>query len=162
MAIKPPEDDEPDILDDVEAVSEHPILSAEDVAKARAKAKEKLQAERRAAAMRDVEAQETERLRREEGLTTGISSEDELVWLTIDLPDWSPSINVNGMPYWHGHPYRVPRHVQRTLLEQMQNAWRAHDQTEGKSTAQMFQSRRNSVINGRTGVIDNAPRRFDA
>jgi len=140
----------------------HPILSNEEVLEARAKARSKIDAERRKAAMREVEERETHRLKTEEGLTSGITGEDELVNFSVNLPSWAPWIAVNGEPYWHGHTYPVPRHVARSLAEQSQRSWWADDQTEGKSIAQQLQGKHRSVINGRTGAIDNAPRRFDA
>lgn len=140
----------------------HPILSNDEFLEAQAAARRKLDAERKKAAMKDVEAKEMRRLRTEEGLVSGITDEDELVWVTIDLPEWAPWIAVNGRPYWHGYSGRVPKHVYRSLAEQMQTAWRAHDQTEGRSIAQMMQSKRATTLNGKTGVADNAPRRFDA
>ncbi len=140
----------------------HPILTNAEVLEARAKARSKIDAERRKAAMLEVEQRESHRLRTEEGLTSGITGEDELVTFTVDLPTWAPWISVNGEPYWHSHTYQVPRHVSRSLAEQSQSAWRADDQTEGKSIAQQMQNKRHSTINGRSGAIDNAPRRFDA
>lgn len=141
--------------------AEHPLLSAEDIDSVRAKVRKDLEKERRLNALEAFENQERERLRREEGLTSGVGEEDRLVWCTIDLPEWSPSVTVNGHPYWHGSTQKVPLHVHRTLMEQMQNAWRAHDQTEGKSIAQMLRPR-HTVINGATGSVSNSPRRFDA
>lgn len=135
----------------------HPILTNEQVELARRRALDKIQKEREKAAMADVEAKETERLKREEGLTTGIGVEDELVHVIIDVPEWVPWIAVNGQPYWAGFSYQVPRHLQRTMQEQMQNAWRTHDLADGKSIAQQFQSRRQTTINGETGAIHNAP-----
>lgn len=140
----------------------HPILSNEQVAAAREKARQKIERERELAAIRQVEDEEVARLRREEGLVSGVTSEDELVWVTIDVPEWVPWIATNGHPYWAGYPYQVPRHVARTLQEQMQNAWRTHDSADGKSLADMFKSRRATNINGATGAIHNAPARFDA
>ncbi len=140
----------------------HPILSDKEYLAAKEKARKKIDAERHANAMKQVEAEETKRLRLEEGLTTGVAAEDERVWATIDLPEWCPAVIINGEPYWHGHSYPVSVAQLRTLQEQMQSSWRAHDQTEGKSMAQMFQNKRASMINGKTGIVDNAPRRFDA
>lgn len=140
----------------------HPILTNAEVLEAQAKARSKIDKERRVAAMREVEERETHRLKVEEGLTTGIGQEDERVKFTVDLPEWAPWIAVNGEPYWHGYTYDVPRHVSRSLSEQSQRAWRADDQTEGKSIAQQLQNKRHSVINGRSGAIANAPVRFDA
>lgn len=162
--------DDPDNQDDLAAdffgvdadkvpadVRLHPILTNEQVEAAKAKALLKLQKEREAAAMRQVEQEETDRLRREEGLTSGITAEDELVHIVVDVPEWVPWVAVNGQPYWAGFSYQVPRHVARTVQEQMQNAWRTNDLADGKSMAQQFQSRRQTVV-GPQGVT-NAPQR---
>jgi hypothetical protein len=135
----------------------HAILSVEEVEAARKRARDKIDKERRAAASKQVEEEETRRLRREEGLTSGITSEDEIVWVTIDLPDWCPNVSINSTPYWHGHSYQVPRHVARTISEQIQNALRAHDLADGKSITDQFKSRRNTVMNGATGAISGLP-----
>lgn len=143
----------------------HPILSNTEVRAAQAKARSKIDAERKAAAAADIEERETERLRLEEGLTTGISERDEIVNVTIDLPLYSDKILVNGprgVVYWHGHTYPVPRHVADSLNENMSRAWRHDDQTEGKSLTQSYQRKRNTAINARSGATTNAPARFDA
>lgn len=136
----------------------HPILSDKQVLEARAKAREVIEKERVAAAMKDVERQETDRLRREEGLTTGIGMMDEIVDVTIDLPRSALYIMVNGPRgslYWHGHTYSVPRHVANSLSENMFRLWRAEDQADGKSIDQMLMRKQDSIINGRTGVISS-------
>lgn len=161
----PAEDDLSDFLsvdDGADEKSEaHPILSAEEVTAAKKRARDVLDKERRAAAMKQVQEEETQRLRREEGLTSGITDEDKLVWITIDLPEWCDRIPVNGLAYFHGHSYQVPLHVYRSLSEQIQNSWRSDDLAEGKSMLQNFQSRRNTKIDGANGIIDRAPQRFD-
>lgn len=143
----------------------HPILSNAEVRAAQAKAKADVIAERKAAAMLDVEKREAERLRIEDGLTTGSEQKDEIVNFTVDLPQYGDKLLVNGplgKAYWHGRTYAVPRHVADTLAEMQFRMWRHEDQTEGRSTAQMYQRKRDTAINARTGEVANAPRRFDA
>lgn len=165
-AAPPPAEDEnlDDFLSTGEDVAEspHPILSVEEVASAKKRARDVLDKERRAAAMKQVQEEETQRLRREEGLTSGITDEDKLVWMTIDLPEWCDRIPVNGLAYFHGHSYQVPLHVYRSLSEQIQNSWRSNDLADGKSMLQTFQSRRDTKINGANGIVDRAPPRFDS
>ncbi len=140
----------------------HPILSDEDFLAAQAAARKSIDKERRAAAMKEVQAQEAERLRIEEGLTTGVTDRDELVDIQIDLPLFTPSITINRFPFMHGRSYRVPRHQYDTLMEQMHRAHRHDDQTEGRSLREVYASKRNTLLNGNTGVAINAPARFDA
>lgn len=140
----------------------HPILSNKEVLEARDRARKKLDKERREAAMRDVEERELHRLRIEEGITTGITGEDARVWVTIDLPEWAPWVAVNGEPFWHGHTYPVSVSQKRSIDEQMQRSWQAHDQAEGRSKSEQLRRRRETVLNGQSGTAVNAPRPFDA
>ena len=137
----------------------HAILSNEEVLQARANARKTLDAERRAAAMEDLEKRETERLRLEEGLTTGIGLMDEIVEFTVDLPRYTDKISVNfgTQPYHHGRTYKVARHIANSLAEAQWRAWRHDEQVDGKSLQQMLEQRRNTMINARTGAIANAP-----
>jgi hypothetical protein len=132
-----------------ETIRLHSILTNEEYKAAQAKAREKLDKERRQSAFRDVEERETVRLRNEEGLTSGITSEDELVSIVIDVPDWVPWCSINGIAYHHGHTYSVPRHVYRSLMEQMQNCQRTNDLADGKSTMDMYRARRHNVLDGK-------------
>jgi hypothetical protein len=143
----------------------HPILSNAEVRAAQERAKTNVLAERKLAAMEDIEKRETERLRIEEGLTTGIADKDEIVNFTVDLPLYADKILVNGplgKAYWHSITYPVPRHIANSLAEQQFRAWRHEDQTEGRSIAQAYQRKRDTAINARTGVVSKAPARFDA
>lgn len=143
----------------------HPILSNAEVRAAQARAKDNVLAERKAAAMEDIERRETERLRIEEGLTTGSEQKDEIVNFTVDLPLYADKLLINGplgKAYWHGHTYAVPRHIADTLAEMTFRAWRHEDQTEGRSIAQAYQRKRDTAINARSGAVSRAPARFDA
>ena len=144
----------------------HPILSNEDVLAARAKAKKRVEDERRAAAMAELEKVEVERLRVEEGFTTGVREMDELVSVTIDLAPYTDKIVLNGGTggnlYHHGHTYQIPRHVADTLAEIMSRSWKHEDQVDGKSIAQSYGRKRETIIHARTGSVQNAPARFDA
>lgn len=134
----------------------HPILSNAEVLQALANAKAKLIKEQKAAAMKDVEARETRRLRMEEGLTTGVTSADEMVTIAIDLPTWVAFLNVdmtNGVQYWHGQTYTVPRHKADTLREMMGRAHRLDDEVEGRSLTQHYNVTKRPVINAVTGEI---------
>lgn len=165
MVKKPTEDDTFDDIIGGEAVEEerlHPILSNADVLKAREKARTRVDADRHAAAMKAIEDTEVERLRVEEGLTTGITDEDRIVSFTVDLPAYAANILINRRPYWHGHSYDVPIHLARTLADEQFKAWRHDDQIDGKSITQMYAQKRNTMINARSGAVSNAPARFDA
>lgn len=142
----------------------HSILSNEDFRLAQAAARKSIDKERRLTAMNAVKEEELRRLRLEEGLTSGITEEDHIVDILIDLPEWAPNIlnNYGLTPYWHGRSYPVPIHVARSLAEQMHRAWRHEDQLDGKSRVQMLHRKRETTINARSGSVVNAPARFDA
>jgi hypothetical protein len=138
-------DKTPEFIEDdgkPEAETEAPILSAKEVEAIKAEAKAKILAERKSAAKADLLARETQRLKNEEGMVTGLGHQDEIVNITIDLPTFAPSININMRPYWHGHTYPVPRHVAETLRDQMQNCWRHQNQIDAKDLASFYASRR--------------------
>ncbi len=133
----------------------HPILTNEEVYAARARAKKRVEDERRKAAMAAVEAEAAADIRREEGMITD-SPADEVVTITIDLPEFSPGIVVNGRPYWHGHTYPVPRHVADSLREIMARANRHQElEIEGRKLGEFYRRPHHTTI-GRAGV-QNAP-----
>lgn len=147
---KPPgsQDDEAAEFPDLEALEAaeeaplHAFLSNDDVLAAKAKARTKLEAERRTKAMKRIEEEEMERLRLEEGLTTGDQVKDELISITMDLAQHSDKVTINGRPYWHGFTYDVPRHVADTLRESMSRGWQHQDEIDGKNRAQQYQTNR--------------------
>ena len=145
------------MLAEVEAapVAGHAILSDDEVAAAKKEARDAIEKERKAAATKALIADEKLRLQREEGLVSGDPVKDEIVTITVDLPEYSNSITINMEPFWHGHTYSVPRHVANSMKEQMQRAWIHQDEIDGKSLAQNLQQRRDTVL---TPVgIKNAP-----
>lgn len=124
----------------------HAILTNDEVLAARAKARARLDAERRKAAMKRVEDEETERLRLEEGLTTGDAVKDELVDIVIDLAPHSDKIVINGQAYHQGFTYTVARHVADSLRETMSRGWAHQDEIDGKNKAQIFAQKRQFSI----------------
>ena len=150
----------------------HPILSNEDFRAAQGKARERIERDRKAAAMKDVEAREVERLKLEDGFSSGIAENDEIVDVTIDVPGWAvisgtaTGLLINGpaggRAYHHGHSYAVPRHIAVSLRESMFNMWRVDNQVEGRDIRQSMMQKRNTLINARSGAVANAPARFDA
>ena len=154
--------DDPDLDELLNGADErlHPILTNEQFRKAQERARESVLAEKIAAAAKDVEEREKVRLKMEEGLTTGIGHQDEIVEIAIDLPPYATHILINGpmgKAYWHGQTATVPRHVADTLNEIMHNMWRHEDQTEGRSIMQMYGRRRDTRLNAKTGALANAP-----
>lgn len=145
-------------------VSSHPLLTAAEVAEAKAKARAKLDKERRLAAMKAVEDAETERLKREEGLVTGDGAKDEMVDITLDLAPFTEKIVLNSVPYWHSFTYPVPRHVADTLRDIQAQGWKHQDEIDGKGLAQHYQANRRTHIKqvGRAIGVAGAPKSFAA
>lgn len=144
----------------------HPILTNEEVLDARAKARAKIEAEQKAFALAEVERKELTRLREEEFITVG-GVEDELVNITIDLPEFGSCLTTNMRPYWHGQTYLVARHVARDLTWRMQAMWQ-HQllQIDGKKlrdtyyrNASLNLGMRETRMSARTGAVTNEPRR---
>lgn len=155
------EDDEADFLglkgEDGAEARLHPLLSNSEVLEARASARRKIEAERRKAAMKQVEDEETARLRKEEGLVTGHTSNDQMVKITLNLAPHSNCIRLNGNDvYYHQFTYEVPRHVANSLREIQARGWIHQDEIDGKSLTQHYQNARSSEVSPIAGVT-NAP-----
>ena len=144
--------------DDPEEDLSHPILSPEQVKEARAKARDKVTAARTKAAMQALMDEETLRLEREEGFTTGAAVNDEVVRMTLDLAPFQRSANggcgltVNFKTYEHGVTYTVPRHVANSLREMQANGWRHEATVKGKSLSDYYQRAEEAKISGVFGV----------
>lgn len=147
------------LFDDDEGPAErlHPILSDEEVLAARAKARDKIDAERKKAAAKAVEDEETQRLRVQEGLTTGIGLKDEIVGITIDLPEYADKIVINSVPYHHRHTYQVPRHMADSIRETMDRAWKHEDEVKGNSLTSHYGAARQAHITA-TGAVQQNPK----
>jgi len=115
-----------------------PILSAVEIADIKARAKQNILKAKKKDAEAALLEQETQRLRIEEGFTTGNSHLDEIVNITIDLAQFAPSILINNQPYHHGRNYSVPRHVADTLREVMFRTWGHQADIDGKSKSAFY------------------------
>ena len=114
------------------------LLTDAEISQIKAKARAELLDVKRANLKRAIMEQEKTRLKNIEGLTTGNSHQDEMVSITIDLPTFTPGININSMMYWHGRTYNVPRHVADTLRDQMHLSWAHQNQIDGKSLTDFY------------------------
>lgn len=121
-----------------EPISEDELLTPAEIAKIKLEAKQEILKAKRADLRKKLLADETQRLRTEEGLTTGNAHSDEIVNITIDLPLFTPNIIINMKAYWHGSTYPVPRHVADTLRAQMFDSWKHQSQIDGKSAQQFY------------------------
>ena len=128
--------------DDPLAGVEDSILSPEEIAAAVAEAKAKFSADAKAKAKKELIATEIDKLKRVEGQKTGDGYKDEPVTITVDLPEFTPHLVINGEPFWHGHTYTRPRHVVASLREMISRAWNHQDDIDGKSMSQRLGAHR--------------------
>lgn len=138
------------------AEGKHDILSPKEIADAKAKARATVEKARKESAIKLLIEEETVRLQREEGLISGDPVADELVKITIDLPEHAANLTINGTPFWHTFTYEVQRHVANSLREQMARAWAHQHEIDGKSLTQHYQMTRETVLSAVAGVR-NAP-----
>jgi hypothetical protein len=123
----------------------HPILSPDQVRAARAEARQRVEAARVKSAQKALIDEETLRLEREEGFTTGAKQNDEMVRITLDLAPFQASstkqsgLTLNFKTYFHNCTYTVPRHVANTLREMQAQGWRHQHEIEGKSLTEHYQ-----------------------
>lgn len=124
------------------AAQDAPLLTPEEIEAARAEARERVRTKKVKEAKAAIIAAEIAALEREEGQRTGIADMDEEVPIYIDLPEFTPSVKINGEPFWHGQTYVRPRHVVNSLREQMFRAWEHQRDIEGQSMTQKIGQRR--------------------
>lgn len=120
----------------------HAVLTNDQVLAARERARKRVEDERVAKALKRVEQEEVERLRVEEGLTTGDRVKDEIVDIVMDLAPHSDKIVISGKAYHHGFTYPVARHIADTLREAMSRGWQHQDEIDGKNKAQQYAANR--------------------
>jgi hypothetical protein len=124
----------------------HPLLTNEEVLSAKKRARDKLEADQKAFAMKDIEAAELARLKSEERQVVG-GVMDELVNLTVDLPEFGSCLVTNMRPFWHGHTYLVPRHVATDLASRMQAMWQhQYREIDGKKMSEFYRRHRGTIM----------------
>lgn len=127
-----------DTFEDPSVPKEEELLTPAEIQKIKDQARKEILADKKADLTKKLIADEKQRLRNEEGLTTGNRHADEIVNITIDLPIFAPNIVINRQAYWHGATYGVPRHVADTLRDQMFKSWEHQSTIEGRSKAEFY------------------------
>ena len=120
---------------------DEPILTSKEIAEIRKAARDEIMAERKNAAKVELKKAEIQRLKEDEGLVTGNRHADEIVSITIDLPEFAAYIGVNTTRYYHAQTYKVPRHVADSLRSQMYMSWEHQNTIDGKSMAAKIAAR---------------------
>src|SRR5690348_3784833 len=84
------------------------VLTPEEIEATRQDARKRVALERKKAAKAQILETEMERLRAEAGMATGNRLADDLVSITIDLPEFCPYISINfNQRFYHGLTYSV-------------------------------------------------------
>ena len=110
--------------------------------------------ERAAAKVREDEKKVAEKLYLEQCIRdekVKANPDEEIVEVMIDVPGFADRITVDGVVFLHGSTYKVSVAKQRSLAEQMSNAWR-HEEMTGGANRQEYHKPRNFVMNG-TGTL---------
>lgn len=127
----------------------HPVLTVDEQRKALQKAREAVQAERKAQAIADLQNREEDRLRGGVGQMTGDPNRDEIVHVTLNLAEHSDRIALNGRQYFHNGTYQVPRHVADTLRDIQAHGWNQQAEIEGKNLANRTLRPQAPVLSGK-------------
>lgn len=134
----------------------HPILSNEEVLEARAKARASIEAEQKKRALKTVQDEEVQRLKREEGLVSGDKVKDEMVSITIDVAPYTDRIIMNFRDtYLHGRTYTVPRHVADAIRDIMWQTKKHEHDTKDENLYTFYGKQRSTTLS--PAGIKNAP-----
>lgn len=74
---------------------------------------------------------------------------DQIVPVTIDIAPFVPYIAIDGVQYFHGYSYQVPRSRAAVLYEQMQRSWLHQDEIDGRSRFNAYRKPQNTVLGPR-------------
>lgn len=121
------------MTNDEGAVTPLGLLTPEEIAKAKLKARANVDSKKKADALAALIAEETQRIHAEENSITGKPDMDELVWITIDIPEYGDRLSIDGVQYLLGQTYKVKRHVANSMRESMHRMWDHQAITDGKS-----------------------------
>ena len=108
------------------------ILTAEEIAAAREKARANVTADAKKKAINEIIAAETLRL----SIATGDRLMDEEIWISVDLPIGADRLVIDGTTYMHGHLYKRPRHVVNSMREMIARQWDHEADIKGESLRQ--------------------------
>lgn len=74
---------------------------------------------------------------------------DQIIPVTIDIAPFVPYIAIDGVQYFHGYSYQVPRSRAAVLYEQMQRSWLHQDEIDGRSRFNQYRKPQNAIIGPR-------------
>jgi len=122
------------------------LLSDEDIAEIRAKAREQVETDRKKQAKEELKG----RFLKEERHRS--DPNEELIPLTIDLPGFADRIMIDGTVYMQGVTYRFPRNQYNSVVDQLAQSWKHEAQTGGANRDAYRQPRTTALRPGHEGV----------
>lgn len=125
------------------------ILTDVEIADAKRVARDRVEKALKEAEKERIIREEMEAFKREEGRRTGQVNLDEEVEMTVDLAEFASKLTINGVSYWHGYTYKVPRHVYDTARDIMFRGHLHQNNLDGKDMATFYRSKAAPVLSGR-------------
>lgn len=114
--------DKPDYLGQIPGSE---LLTDEDIAEIRAKAREQVDTDRKKQAKEELKS----RIMKEERHRS--DPDEELLSLTIDLPGFADRVTIDGTVYMQGVTYRFPKRQYDSIRDQLAQSWKHEAQTGG-------------------------------
>lgn len=145
---------EQDRLDGVDA--NHLILTVQEQREAIATARARVDTDEKKEALKSFEKTAYEKMRGKGSMRTGDPRKDQMVYVTVDLPEFCDKLTINFQPYWHGCTYPLQRHVAEGLREMAQRAWQHQSEIDGKGLVDRMRTPHVTHIQA-SGQVLNAP-----
>ena len=125
------------------APANHKLLSKEDREELKAQARKSVLEELTQEARDDYFKKALAEARREN------TPADQILDIFIDVAPFVPYIAIDGVQYFHGYTYQVPRNRAAVLYEQMQRSWLHQDEIDGRSRFNPYRRAQNTVLGPR-------------
>ena len=135
----------------------HPILTNKEVLEGKAKAKKAISDERKKQALEALIAQETNRLRMEEGFSEDASPGGELVNVTVNLAKYADRITLDNRIFMHGRTYPVPRRVAESIRDICSQTWRHDHSVKNQPMSEFYANPHMTEFSMVSGIAKNAP-----
>lgn len=74
---------------------------------------------------------------------------EQMVSVMLDLASFVPYVAIDGVQYFHGGRYDVPRSTAIVLYEQMQRSWMHQDEIDGRSRFDPYRRPQNLTLGPR-------------
>jgi hypothetical protein len=125
-------------------------LTAEERAEIKAEAEKTIEKERKDRAKKNYKNLALAEARR----AANVNTNEDAVYIHLDLPGHTDGVIINGVKYWHGQTYQVAVSLARTLMEKQQACWRHEDEIGGSN--RQFEKERNIRIGAKDLNVPNS------